>query len=44
MIRLLRTLSWRHVKRHRLRTLLTFLGITLGVGTLMTGTGTSFNP
>jgi putative ABC transport system permease protein len=35
MIRLLRTLSWRHVKRHRLRTLLTFLGITLGVGVII---------
>src|SRR6266850_4441748 len=35
MLRLLRTLSWRHVQRHRLRTLLTFLGITLGVGVIV---------
>src|SRR5919106_2306582 len=35
MIRLLRTLSWRHVKRHRLRTSLTFLGITLGVAVII---------
>jgi putative ABC transport system permease protein len=35
MIRLLRTLSWRHVQRHRLRTLLTFLGIVLGVGVIV---------
>ncbi len=35
MLRLLRTLSWRHVQRHRLRTLLTFLGIVLGVGVIV---------
>src|SRR5262249_61986439 len=35
MLRLLQTLSWRHVQRHRLRTLLTFLGITLGVGVIV---------
>lgn len=35
MLRLLETLSWRHVKRHRLRTFLTFLGITLGVGVIV---------
>jgi putative ABC transport system permease protein len=35
MLRLLRTLSWRHLQRHRLRTLLTFLGITLGVGVIV---------
>jgi putative ABC transport system permease protein len=35
ILRLLRTLSWRHLQRHRLRTLLTFLGITLGVGVIV---------
>ncbi len=35
MLRLLRILSWRHVQRHRLRTLLTFLGIVLGVGVIV---------
>ena len=35
MLRLLHTLSWRHLQRHRLRTLLTFLGITLGVGVIV---------
>lgn len=35
MLRLLRTVSWRHVKRHRLRTLLTFLGIALGVAVII---------
>jgi putative ABC transport system permease protein len=35
MFQLLRTLSWRHVRRHRLRTLLTFLGITLGVAVII---------
>ena len=35
MLLLLRTLSWRHVQRHRLRTLLTFLGIALGVGVIV---------
>ena len=35
MVRLLETFSWRHVRRHRLRTFLTFLGITLGVGVIV---------
>ena len=35
MLRLLYTLSWRHVRRHGLRTLLTFLGIVLGVGVIV---------
>ncbi|HEY7321349.1 MAG TPA: FtsX-like permease family protein [Candidatus Binatia bacterium] len=35
MLRLLQTLSWRHVRRHGLRTLLTFAGITLGVGVIV---------
>jgi putative ABC transport system permease protein len=35
MLRLLRTLSWRHLQRHRLRTLLTLLGMTLGVGVIV---------
>ncbi len=35
MLRLLETFSWRHVQRHRLRTFLTFLGITLGVGVII---------
>src|SRR3954468_13246651 len=35
MLRLLRTVSWRHLKRHRLRTLLTFLGIALGVAVIV---------
>src|SRR5215468_8360822 len=35
MLRLLQTLTWRHVQRHRLRTILTFLGITLGVGVIV---------
>ncbi len=35
MLRLLRLVSWRHVKRHRLRTLLTFLGIVLGVAVIV---------
>jgi len=35
MLRLLGTLSWRHVTRHRLRTLLTFLGIALGVAVIV---------
>jgi putative ABC transport system permease protein len=35
MLRLLRTLSWRHLQRHRLRSLLTLLGITLGVGVIV---------
>jgi putative ABC transport system permease protein len=35
MLRLLRLVSWRHVRRHRLRTLLTFLGIVLGVAVIV---------
>jgi putative ABC transport system permease protein len=35
MLRLLRTLSWRHVRRHRVRTLLTFLGMMLGVAVIV---------
>ncbi|HEY1268953.1 MAG TPA: FtsX-like permease family protein [Candidatus Binatia bacterium] len=35
MLRLLRLVSWRHAKRHRLRTLLTFLGIVLGVAVIV---------
>ena len=35
MIRLLRFLSWRHLRRHRLRTSLTFLGIVLGVAVIV---------
>jgi putative ABC transport system permease protein len=35
MLSLLYTLSWRHVQRHGLRTLLTFLGIILGVGVIV---------
>jgi putative ABC transport system permease protein len=35
MLRLLRLVSWRHVKRHRLRTLLTFLGVVLGVAVIV---------
>ena len=35
MRRLLRTVSWRHAKRHRLRTALTFFGIALGVGVIV---------
>src|SRR5262249_56885711 len=35
MLRLLRLVSWRHVERHRLRTLLTFLGIVLGVAVIV---------
>ena len=30
-MRLLATVSWRHVTRHRLRSALTFFGIALGV-------------
>src|SRR5918994_6124424 len=36
MLRLLRTISWRHVTRHRLRTALTFFGIALGVAVIIT--------
>src|SRR5512143_4359532 len=35
MLRLLRTISWRHVLRHRLRTFLTFFGIVLGVAVIV---------
>src|SRR5574341_1141531 len=35
MLRLLRTISWRHVTRHRLRTGLTFFGIALGVAVIV---------
>ncbi len=35
MIRLLRFLSWPHVRRHRLRTSLTFFGIVLGVAVIV---------
>jgi putative ABC transport system permease protein len=35
MLRLLETVSWRHLKLHRLRTLLTFLGIGLGVAVIV---------
>ena len=35
MLRLLRTISWRHVRHHRLRTFLTFLGMALGVAVIV---------
>jgi putative ABC transport system permease protein len=35
MLRLLETVSWRHLKLHRLRTFLTFLGIALGVAVIV---------
>ncbi len=35
ILRLLRTVSWRHFRRHRLRTSLTFLGIALGVAVIV---------
>ena len=35
MIPLLRFFSWHHIKRHRLRTALTFLGIVLGVAVIV---------
>ena len=35
MLRLLETVSWRHLKLHQLRTLLTILGIVLGVGVIV---------
>jgi ABC-type lipoprotein release transport system permease subunit len=35
MLRLLRTISWRHVRHHRLRTSLTFLGMALGVAVIV---------
>src|SRR5262249_16133241 len=34
MLRLLSFISWRHLRRHRLRTSLTFLGIALGVAVI----------
>jgi putative ABC transport system permease protein len=35
MLRLLGIISWRHLRRHRLRTLLTFLGIAFGVAVII---------
>ena len=35
MISLLKTISWRHAKHHRLRTALTFFGIALGVAVIV---------
>ena len=35
MLALLRTVSWRHLSRHRLRTALTFFGIALGVAVVV---------
>ncbi len=35
MLRLLETISWRHVRRHKLRTALTFLGIAFGVAVII---------
>src|SRR5581483_10910383 len=35
MLRLLTTISWRHARHHRLRTLLTFFGIALGVAVIV---------
>lgn len=35
MLRLLKTVSWRHAARHRLRTALTFFGIALGVAVIV---------
>jgi len=35
MLRLLNTISWRHVRHHRLRTFLTFLGMALGVAVIV---------
>ncbi len=35
MLRLLKTISWRHVRHHRLRTFLTFLGMALGVAVIV---------
>ncbi|MGH7828037.1 MAG: FtsX-like permease family protein [Candidatus Binatia bacterium] len=34
-LRLLRSVSWGHLRRHRVRTLLTFLGIALGVAVIV---------
>jgi putative ABC transport system permease protein len=35
MLRLLKTISWRHAAHHRLRTALTFFGIVLGVAVII---------
>ncbi|HET9916179.1 MAG TPA: ABC transporter permease, partial [Candidatus Binatia bacterium] len=35
MLRLLNTISWRHVQHHRLRTVLTFFGMALGVAVIV---------
>jgi len=35
MLRLFRYISWRHIRHHRLRTFLTFLGIALGVSVVV---------
>ena len=35
MLRLLRTISWRHAMAHRLRTSLTFFGIALGIAVII---------
>ncbi len=35
MLRLLNTISWRHLRHHRLRTFLTFLGMALGVAVIV---------
>jgi putative ABC transport system permease protein len=35
MLKLLRIVSWRHLRRHRLRTVLTFLGIAFGVAVII---------
>ena len=35
MFQLLRTVSWRHVEKHRLRTVLTFAGVALGVAVIV---------
>ncbi len=35
MFRLIKTISWRHVRHHRLRTFLTFLGMALGVAVIV---------
>jgi putative ABC transport system permease protein len=35
MLRLLNTISWRHARHHRVRTVLTFFGIVLGVAVIV---------
>jgi len=35
MLRLLKTISWRHARHHRVRTALTFLGMALGVAVIV---------